>query len=146
MFKSKTKLNILIIGCSHIGASFANECSELGHNVIVIDKDHHAFLRLDEHYMGARITEDGADKNVLECANIQKMDVVIAATDFENVNIMVAQMAKKFYQINQVISILETKSKESVCENMGIDFIYPTRLSICELEKKLNIEGVSLWK
>ena len=46
------KKNIVVIGCSNMGAYIASRLSELGNNVTIIDKNKNSFRILDESYTG----------------------------------------------------------------------------------------------
>ena len=97
---------VIIAGCSRFGASLAGEVSEHGNNVIVVDPD------------------------VLEEAGIWKASVVVAATNDDNVNCMLAQMARRIYDVEEVFVRLNDTDKEHLIGGLNIRAIYPARLSV----------------
>ena len=59
------KKNIVVIGCSNMGAYIASRLSELGNNVTIIDKNKNSFRILDESYTGFKLEGNGMDRDFL---------------------------------------------------------------------------------
>ena len=67
---------------------------------------------------------------VLEDAGIGNASVVVAATDDDNINCMLAQMARRIYDVGEVFARLNDTDKEHLIGGLNIKAIYPARLSI----------------
>jgi Trk K+ transport system NAD-binding subunit len=52
-------MRVMIIGCGRVGSVLANRLGQEGHQVIVLDRDQQAFLRLSEKFSGERIVGNG---------------------------------------------------------------------------------------
>lgn len=139
--KKENSLTI-IAGCGRLGASFANTLSDQEENVLVIDRNKDSFRKLSPSFGGFTLIGDATDFDVLQEAQIDKATVVIAVTDNDNTNIMVAQMAKELFEKKWVIARLNDPDKECVCYNTGIDTICPVALSIKEIEKLIKSKNV----
>jgi len=132
---------IIIVGCGRLGGYLANELSESSSNsVVVIDKNADAFERLNVSFSGFTIEADALETDVLINAKINKADVVVTTTNHDNVNIMVAQIAKSIFGVGHVIARLTDPSKEKVYEELNIETISPTALSAIEF-KRIIMEG-----
>lgn len=132
---------IIIVGCGRLGGYLANELSESSSNsVVVIDKNADAFERLNASFSGFTIEADALETDVLINAKINKADVVVTTTNHDNVNIMVAQIAKSIFGVGHVIARLTDPSKEKVYEELNIETISPTALSAIEF-KRIIMEG-----
>ena len=80
MTKKKT---FCIIGMSTFGLSIAKQLTDLGFNVIVIDKDDAVINRLNNKFDTA-VAADATNINALKSLAIQDLDtVVVAIRDFE---------------------------------------------------------------
>lgn len=121
---------VIIAGCSRFGASLSGEVSEHGNNVIVVEKDGGAFRKLPANFSGFQIVGNVLDPDVLEEAGIWKASVVVAATNDDNVNCMLAQMARRIYDIEEVFVRLNDTDKEHLIGGLNIRAIYPARLSV----------------
>lgn len=128
----------LIIGCGRLGANLANTLSEEGENVLVLDKEKEAFRKLSTSFGGLLVEGDGTELDALKVAHIQDADTVIAVTNNDNINIMIAQIAKECFAVKKVISRLFDPERECVYRELGIDTICPAVLSANEVDKILN--------
>lgn len=108
----------------------AGEVSEHGNNVIVVEKDGGAFRKLPANFSGFQIVGNVLDPDVLEEAGIWKASVVVAATNDDNVNCMLAQMARRIYDVEEVFVRLNDTDKEHLIGGLNIRAIYPARLSV----------------
>lgn len=136
LFKNKENYTI-IIGCSRLGSNIANALSNEGENVLVIDDNQESFKRLSSNFGGLTILGDGTDFDVLNEAKIKKATTVIAVTDSDNINLMVAQIAKNIFNIKKVIARLYDIERETIYHDLGIYTICPALLSAKEIKKLL---------
>lgn len=135
----KSNKNVLIIGCGRLGASIANTFSDKNMSVTIIDIQKDSFRKLSPSFLGLLMEGDGMDMDILEEANIRKADVVIVVTDNDNINILVSQIAKNIFEVEEVIIRLYDHEKECVCRDSNINTIFPALLSSSEVDKILMI-------
>lgn len=126
---------VLVAGCGRLGANIASVLSAQGKDVVVLDVANTAFRKLSPDYGGFSIEGDATDLAMLERAGIEKAGIVVAATNDDNTNVMIAQIASKIFAVPKVISRLYDTEKEIVYQDYPIRLIYPSRLSISEFEK-----------
>ena len=137
----KYKLVTVIVGCGKLGAHIANLLSEQGEGVVVIDLSRDAFRQLSPSFNGIIVTGDATDLAVLEEAALGKATALVAVTNRDNTNIMVAQMAKNLYHVPRVIAKLDELGLERVYKEYGIETISPLLLSTKEIESLLESEA-----
>lgn len=130
--------SVLIIGCGRLGASIANTLSNRDKDVTIVDISKDSFRKLSPSFGGLSLEGDATNIEILKEAQIEKADVVIAVTNSDNINIMVAQMAKKIFSVHEVISRLYDSEKECVYKEYGIQTIFPSVLSANEVDKILK--------
>lgn len=135
----KLNKNVLIIGCGRLGASIANTFSDKNMSVTIIDIQKDSFRKLSPSFLGLLMERDGMDMDILEEANIRKADVVIVVTDNDNINILVSQIAKNIFEVEEVIIRLYDHEKECVCRDSNINTIFPALLSSSEVDKILMV-------
>ena len=114
---------IVIIGSGKIGSYLANKLSHLGHSVTVIDTDKKSFSRLDENFGGFTILGDGVDPNILKKAKLMDADYLLCTSDDDNANLMVAQMARKYYEVPRVIAHVFDPKWEDLYHHFGIEVL-----------------------
>lgn len=128
----------IIIGCGRLGANIANSLSDEDGNVLVIDKNKEAFRKLSPSFGGLTITGDATDLDVLQEAQINKAETLVAVTNNDNANIMVSQMARELYKTHHIIARLYDPDRECVYQELSIDTICPATLSAKEVDKLLS--------
>jgi len=133
----KNKDYTIIVGCGRLGASLASRFSEDGGNVLVIDEDKNSFRKLSPNYGGMVIQGDATEISVLKRAEIKNATSVIAVTNHDNTNIMVAQLAKELFHIDNVIARLYDPDRECVYRELEIDTICPVVLSTRKVDQLL---------
>ncbi|MCL1904388.1 MAG: TrkA family potassium uptake protein [Oscillospiraceae bacterium] len=132
--KKGGKSYIIVVGCGRLGANLATALSDVGENVVLIDKSAESFRKLSPSFGGITLVGDASEMTVLNNAGIAKATAVISLTNNDNTNIMVAQLAKKMFNINQVIARLYDPERECVYREFGIETICPAVLSMKEID------------
>lgn len=128
----------VIIGCGRLGANLANTLSNAGENVLIMDENKNSFRRLASNFGGLSVVGNGTDLDMLREAHIRQASAVIAVTNDDNTNIMIAQIARDIFKVECVIARLYDPECETVYQEFGIDTICPSVLSAKEIDKLLS--------
>ena len=126
ILKNKT----LIIGCGRLGASIANADSLSGKNILVVDKDSSSFELLSDLFSGYTFLGDVTDLSLLEEAYITSAKEIIIATGDDNVNLFLAYVARKLYNVPKIYVRLDDPSLEILISDLDVKAIYPFELSL----------------
>ena len=73
------------------------------------------------------------DTSVLERAGITDADALVASTDGDNTNIVVAQLAKRRYEVPAVAARILDPARAEFYSGRGFDVVSPTSTAIEEL-------------
>jgi trk system potassium uptake protein TrkA len=125
----KNNRYIVIVGCGRLGSHLANQLSREGHSVVVIDTNEATFNDLSPDFSGFRVEGDAVHMAVLKEAKLKKADVLIATTHEDNVNLMVAQVARKVFGVPNVLARVFDPKREEVYARLGIETICPTSVA-----------------
>lgn len=120
--------NVIVIGCGRVGSQLANMLSDNGSNVCVIDRSADAFANLGRNFNGSTIQGVGFDEDVLVRAGVEECDVLAAVTQFDNANLMCAEVASRLYDVSHVIARLYNPDHERAYMQLGIDYVCGTSL------------------
>ncbi len=120
---------LVIIGCGQLGSHLANELSLAGDSVVVIDRNERSFENLSSDFSGFRIEGDATRVGTLKEARLEKADVVVAVSGSDNVNIMVAQVARSVFGIKHTVARVYEQNHQELCEKMGVRTICTTRIA-----------------
>lgn len=125
----KNRLYIVIVGCGRLGSHLANQLSRVGHSIVVIDKEEETFNDLSPDFSGFRVVGDATEISVLTESKLKLADVFFATTHEDNVNLMVAQVARKLFNVSHVVARVFDPRREQVYDQLGIETICPTSVA-----------------
>ena len=120
---------IVVVGCGRLGSILASRLSSQGNSVVVIDPYEKSFNNLTSEFSGFQIVGDASELEVLRQAKADKADCLLAVTDNDNINLMVAQVAKTLFNVSTVLARVFDPAREGIYEEFGIATISPTKLS-----------------
>ncbi|MHB1483620.1 MAG: potassium channel family protein [Saccharofermentanales bacterium] len=140
IFNRKKQKDIIVVGCGTLGAKLADVLHKQYDNVTIIDLDEQSFSKLSNSSDYILIKGDASDIDVLENAGIMTADIMIVTTCDDNVNIMIAEIAKQYYKVKKVIACVKNITKEFAYKQTGIEVISPVTLLIDEIQNILEEE------
>lgn len=94
----------------------------------VIDRNPDAFRRLPEGFKGKKIVAVGIDSEALKSAGIEEADALLALTDGDNTNAMVAQMARDIFHVPKVLARINDPLRADTYHELGIPTICQTTI------------------
>ncbi len=133
-------MKIVIVGCGRLGAYLALSLSKEGHSVTVVDINREALASLGPSFQGETVVGTGIDEEVLRRAGVEQADVFIAATGYENTNIMASYVAKEIFGVKNVITRLDDPGKAEIFRSLGLNVISPLMLAAEAIKK--CVEGI----
>ena len=131
-------MSVVIVGCGNLGCYLANLLSEEGWGVIVVDWQEEAFSQLSGSFSGIKIVGDASEVHVLEEADIASAEALIATTKRDNVNLMVAQIARQIYGVPVVLARVEDPNRQESYQAFNITTICPTIMGALKLREMLE--------
>jgi trk system potassium uptake protein TrkA len=123
------QLYIIIVGCGRLGVILTGRLSLQGHSIVVIDNDLNSFSQLSSDFSGFTIEGDATEISVLKKAKIEKADVFLAVTNNDNINLMVAQVAKDIFNVPKVMARVYDPKREVIYKNLNVSTICPILLA-----------------
>jgi trk system potassium uptake protein TrkA len=125
-------VKVIVIGCGRVGAALALALDREGWDVVVVDQDEEALERLGDWRKGF-VVGHGIDVEVLRRAGIAEADALVAATNGDNTNIVIAQVAQKRFDIQCVVARILDPARAAFYEQQGMQTICPTKTAIDKL-------------
>jgi trk/ktr system potassium uptake protein len=119
-------MKLLIVGCGRVGSALALRMTSEGHDVTVIDEDPESLGRLPEDWPGRFVQGHGLDLSVLVDAGIEHADAAIVATDGDNTNIVIAQVAQKRFGVPCVVTRVLDPARAAFYRTLGLQTVCAT--------------------
>jgi trk system potassium uptake protein len=141
---------VLIVGAGRVGSAVAKSALAAGHTVSVVDEDILSHERLNagqatswEDSGGIFTIGTALEIDALIQAGIERADVFMAATDGDNTNLIIAQIAQKRFEVPKVIARVMDPARAGWYGEQGLHIISPTRHAIEMFESALDAEHVA---
>ena len=145
-------MHIIIVGGGGVSYELARNLSEKNQDVVVIEKNAEKALRFKEALDVMVIEDNGANAAILEQAGVKKADMVVAVTQFDEVNVIACMIAKQY---DVPITVCRIRNQQYVGassvltpQQLGIDVVInPEKVAAMEISRDpVGVHGCSLCR
>lgn len=103
-------MNIVILGAGQVGSSLAELLANENNDVTVVDLDRANLQRLQDRLDIRTVSGHASHPDVLEQAGLEEADMLIAATQNDETNILACHIAHLVYKTNTKIARVRSRS------------------------------------
>lgn len=138
-------MRAIVVGGGKVGYYLVKALKEKKHQVVLIEKDAEVCEKIAEELEVDVICGDGSDVEVLKEADIEEAEVVAAVTGKDEENLVICQMAKVNFNINETIARINNPKNIAIFEALGVDKTVCSTQVICNLiEGEFNSEPLKI--
>src|SRR5919197_2039580 len=131
-------MKLIVIGCGRVGSTIAKRFAAEGWDVTAVDEKEEALGRLGDDWRGGFVVGHGMDTDVLRQAGIEDADAAVVATDGDNTNIVIGQVAQERSGIGcTVVRVLHPARAEFYAQR-GVRTVCPTSTAIDVLDEAVR--------
>jgi len=112
---------IVVVGGGKVGYHLTRSLLAEGEEVLVIEKEQAKVDRITRELGGTAIQGDGAEVATLELAGVERASVVAAVTGHDEDNLIIAQVAKRRFQVPRTVARVNNPRNEFIFHQLGID-------------------------
>jgi trk system potassium uptake protein TrkA len=123
----------VVIGCGRVGSAVAKGLVGDGWDVVVVDENEDALVRLGPNWRGGFVVGHGMDTSVLESAGVAEADAAVVATNGDNTNLVIGQVLQERYEITMVVVRVLDPARAKFYADRGMRTVCPTQTAISEL-------------
>ena len=142
-------MNIIICGAGRVGFTIAKLLSEQNHSITVVDQSSEDIQKIKDTLDVNAIVGKATYPSILEKANGNDADMIIAVTRNDEINMLICQIAYTTFKIQKKIARIRSQNyleprftKLYNKENLPIDVIISPELEIAKsLQRKLEAPG-----
>tara|TARA_B100000989_G_scaffold218655_1_gene166736 strand:- start:1681 stop:3054 length:1374 start_codon:yes stop_codon:yes gene_type:complete len=142
-------MNIIICGAGRVGYTIAKLLSEQDHSITVVDQSSEDIQKINDDLDVKSIVGKATFPTVLEKANAEEADMIIAVTRSDEINMLICQIAFSVFKISKKIARIRSQeyldskfSKVYSIENLPIDVIISPEVEIAKsIQRKLEAPG-----
>lgn len=115
-------MKVAIAGAGNVGVSIAEDLLASGHEVLLIEQDHDLVARLREVVAARWLAGDACEVSVLQKADLDQVDVMVAATGDDEDNLVVSLLSKQEFAVPRVIArVNHPNNRWLFNETWGVD-------------------------
>jgi trk system potassium uptake protein len=137
-------MRAVVVGCGRVGSQVAIQLAQEGWDVSVIDEKEEALVRLGEGWRGGFIVGHGMDTEILLRAGMEGADAAVVATNGDNTNLVIAQVAQKRFDVQCVVARILDPARAQFFAGQGLRTICPTQTAIDDLTEVVRTCSVPL--
>ena len=142
-------MNIIICGAGRVGYTIAKLLSEQNHSITVIDQSSDDIQKINETLDVKAIVGKATSPSLLDKANTNDADMIIAVTRNDEINMLICQIAYSIFKVPKKIARI--RSHEYLDpkfanlfnkENLPIDYVISPEIEIANsIQRKLEAPG-----
>jgi len=129
---------VVIMGGGRVGLNLASSLVAGGHDVTLIENDSKLCNNAANELDALVICGNGTDIKTLDEANIADADVFVAATGYDEANLLSCILVKE-YNIKKIIARVSNPDHEDAFKKVGIDDVISPELTAASYLEKLII-------
>ena len=114
---------IVIAGGGRTGESIASALIAGGHETFVVDRDPARVASIRSRLGSVAAVGDVASMNCLSDAGTSRAQIVVAATDSDEDNLAVCQLAKNNFEVPKTIALAHLPENARLFEVCGVDIV-----------------------
>ena len=134
-------MRVVIVGCSRVGVMLARDLATKGASVTVVDPRPESQHLLGRDVPVQTVVGTGIDLDVLEKAGAGEVEVFVALTDRDNLNLVSAQIAKQKFQVPKVIVRIYNPELRPFSEQLGFETYCPTVCTTDFISQQISDSG-----
>ena len=142
-------MNIIICGAGRVGFTISKLLSEQNHSITIIDQSSDDIQKINESLDVKAIVGKATSPSILEKANTNDADMIIAVTKNDEINMLICQIAYSIFKVPKKIARIRSQEyldpKFSGLfnkENLPIDYIISPEIEIAKsIQRKLEAPG-----
>lgn len=135
-------MRVIIAGAGSVGGQLLADLTASGRReLVVIDTDKARCEELAETYDALVVTGDASRPDILEKAQIEQADALVAATGSDPINTVIAMLAHRF-EVDKIVVKLTSNALRGALDEIGVtDVVAPTMAAAAGISAAL--QGVS---
>jgi trk system potassium uptake protein TrkA len=131
-------MRLVILGCGKLGSRLAQRLSEAGHQIVIMDRDREPLKQLGPNFKGETLAGSAFIEANIQRIFEEKVDIFIAVTDKDNVNIMFTQWIKSKFNVSRAIARVYDPILAEIYRELDLETVCPTNMALEAIQSMLK--------
>jgi trk system potassium uptake protein TrkA len=140
--EKEEKMNVIVVGCGRVGIELAHTLHK-EHTVTVIDKNARAFDQLGLDFLGRTTQGDALDRKALQRAGVETAEALAAVTSSDNVNAIVARIARDVFHVGQVVARVYKPSRSPIYGKLNLQTVSSSSWAAQRIKQMMTHPGLT---
>ncbi|MDZ7849808.1 MAG: cation:proton antiporter [Halodesulfurarchaeum sp.] len=143
-FLGVTPMRMIIVGGGRVGLALATRLENSGEFVVIVERDEEQKVRAERQGFTA-VLGDGTQDEVLQEARMDEAKAVIAATGKDDVNLLVAQIAKTKFGVDDLYAKVNQPENDQAFESLGVTAVNAPDATAFAIENEIERHELANW-
>jgi trk system potassium uptake protein TrkA len=135
-------MNVIVVGCGRVGVELAHTLHK-EHVVTVIDKNAGAFDQLGLDFLGRTVQGEALDRKALQRAGVETADALAAVTSSDNVNAIVARIARNVFNVERVVARVYKPSRAPIYGKLELQTVSSSSWAAERIKQMMTHPGLT---
>ena len=137
-------MRVIIIGGGNTGRALADRLEDRGENVVIVENDEDVVEQ--RRNQGYKVEwGDGTDTETLRSSGAENAKIVVAATGNDDANLLVAQLSKSNFDVEEVIAKVNNPDNVDAFEDLGVRSIDAGMASAWAIDNQIERPALAGW-
>ena len=141
--EKKKTMKVIIAGCGKVGYTLAEQLSEEGHDITVIDQDESKLETVSNNLDVIGVAGNGTSYRIQEEAGVEDADLMIAVTNKDEINLLACLIAKKAGNCQTIARVRNPEYYEEIGflkEELGLSMVInPELAAATEISRLIQV-------
>lgn len=135
---------VIVAGGGKVGRFLTEALVNYGYEVLLIERNKAKVERYIEQLGGVVMQGDACEAQVMNNAGVSRADVVVAVTGDDEDNLVICQMAKRKFNVENVVARVNNPKNQNIFHRLGITSTVSHTTALLELIER-EIPQHSAW-
>ena len=136
-------MKILLAGGGKLVYFLARTFQAKGYAAVIVNPDMEECRWLAKRLKSLIVHGDASDPRILEEARAEEMDVILAATPRDEVNLAICQIGESLFGVRRTMALVQDPEQEAVFLKLGVSGAFSiTQILSGLIERRVETEGV----
>jgi trk system potassium uptake protein TrkA len=135
-------MHILIVGGEKVVYFLSRTFLSKGYRVTIVNRHRDECTQLARRLKATIVFGDGSDPQILEEAEADTADAVLAVTPNDQDNLVICQLAELRFRVPRRLALVNDPENEQVFRELGITAVSTTRILSSLIEQRAGYEDI----
>ncbi|NLW07149.1 MAG: TrkA family potassium uptake protein [Clostridia bacterium] len=137
-------MRIVVVGGGKVGYQVARQCAAWGYEVALVENDPEKVDKIKQELNLRVVLGNGTRAHILKKAGSENADMVVAATDDDQDNLVICQLAERQFKAKRTLAVVNNPGNEKLFRWLGVNQVVgPASLILGLIQETVDIDATT---